>query len=139
MHTRMSTMARHLYFALGCLMVVLGGIGVVVPLMPTTLFLILAAACFARSSPAWEAWLLEHPRFGPSLRGWREEGAISRPAKLMACVGMSVGFVLFYLGAHPGIWLMLSVAGVMIASGIYVVSRPHPDLDRRQDQPRRRE
>lgn len=120
-------------------MVVLGGIGVVVPLMPTTVFLILAAACFARSSPAWEAWLLEHPRFGPSLRGWREEGAISRPAKLMACVGMSVGFVLFYLGAHPGIWLMLSVAGVMIASGIYVVSRPHPDLDRRQDQPRRRE
>lgn len=139
MQTRMSSMARHLYFALGCFMVVLGAIGVVLPLMPTTIFLILAAACFARSSPTWETWLLDHPRFGPSLRGWRDEGAISRPAKLMACVGMSIGFALFYVGAHPDTWLLLSVAGVMLASGIYVVSRPQPDLDRGQDQSSGRE
>jgi uncharacterized membrane protein YbaN (DUF454 family) len=126
-------MGRHLFFGLGCIMVALGAIGVVLPLMPTTIFLILAAACFARSSPAWETWLLEHPRFGPSLRGWREEGAISRPAKAMACIGMSIGFALFCVGAHPDAWLLVSVAAVMLASGIYVVSRPLPDLSRRPD------
>lgn len=126
-------MARYLYFTLGCLMLVLGAIGAVLPLMPTTIFLILAAACFARSSPAWEAWMLDHPRFGSSLRGWREEGAISRPAKLMACAGMSIGFAFFYIEAHPDTWLLVSVAAIMLASGIYVVSRPLPDISRRTE------
>jgi uncharacterized protein len=128
----MSDMGRYLYFTLGCLMVALGVIGAILPLMPTTIFLILAAGCFARSSPTCEAWLLNHPRFGPTLRGWREEGAISAQAKLMACIGMAVGFALFYVGAHPGIWLLLSVAAVMLASALYVVSRPLPNGDRRQ-------
>ena len=113
-------------------MVVLGAIGAVLPLMPTTIFLILAAGCFARSSPAWEKWLLEHPRFGHSLRSWREQGAISPQAKFMACVGMSIGFALFYAGAHPGLWLGVSVAAVMLASAIYVLSRPHPADSRGQ-------
>jgi len=119
-------MARYLYFSLGCLLVALGIIGAMLPVMPTTIFLILAAACFARSSPAWERWLLEHPRFGHTLRSWREEGAIPRRAKLLACIGMTIGFVLFYIGAHPGPLLLASVASVMVASGVYVVSRPTP-------------
>ncbi len=45
---------------------------------------------------------------------------------------MSVGFALFYVGAHPGVWLLASVAAVMLASGVYVVSRPRPDLGRRE-------
>jgi uncharacterized protein len=126
--------SRYLYFSLGCVMVGLGVIGAILPLMPTTIFLILAAGCFARSSPACEQWLLDHPRFGASLRGWREEGAISVPAKCMACLGMSVGVLLFYVGAHPSIWLSVGVAAVMLASAAYVVSRPHPGLGRRVGQ-----
>ncbi len=125
-------MGRYLYFSLGCVMVGLGVIGAILPLMPTTIFLILAAGCFARSSPACEQWLLDHPRFGASLRGWREEGAISVPAKCMACLGMTVGFALFYVGAHPSTWLLVGVAALMLASGAYVVSRPHPGLGRRE-------
>lgn len=128
---RMRHMRRTFFFSLGCLMVALGLIGALLPLMPTTIFLILAAGCFARSSPACELWLLEHPRFGPTLRGWREEGAISRQAKGMACVGMTVGFLLFCIGAHPSVWLLVSVAAVMLASGVYVVSRPQPNLNQR--------
>lgn len=119
-------MTRIPYFCLGWLMVALGFVGAFVPLMPTTVFLILASWFFARSSPRLEAWLLGHPHFGPTLRAWNETGAVPAGAKIMACVGMSAGFALFMLGAHPGLWLALAVAAVMLASALYVVSRPSP-------------
>ena len=74
-------MKRSIFLGLGFLMVALGMIGAVVPLMPTTIFLIAAAACFARSSPRFEAWLLDHSHFGPILRDWRANGAILLPAR----------------------------------------------------------
>jgi uncharacterized membrane protein YbaN (DUF454 family) len=83
---------RVFYFCLGWVLVALGVLGAVTPLLPTTIFLIGAAGCFARSSPRLEAWLLDHPTFGKTLREWRAEGAISRPAKIMACAGMTFGF-----------------------------------------------
>lgn len=120
-------MTRMLFLCLGCLMLTLGLIGALLPLMPTTIFLIMAAWCFARSSPAWEAWLLNHGHFGPPLRAWHEQGAISRPAKCTACAGMSGGFVLFWIGAHPSAWLAAGVAAMLVASALYVVSRPDPE------------
>ena len=115
---------RIVYFSLGWVMVALGVIGLILPLMPGTIFLILAAACFARSSPRLEAWLLDHPKFGKSLRDWRASGAIPRPAKLMACAGMTIGFVMFWWGARPSLPLAACVAAVFLACAAYVVSRP---------------
>ncbi|MCC6779010.1 MAG: YbaN family protein [Hyphomicrobiales bacterium] len=119
-------LSRIFYFCLGWLMLALGLIGAVTPLLPTTVFLIAAAACFARSSPRLEAWLLDHPRFGPTLRNWRENGAISRSAKVMACTGMTMGYGLFWLGARPQPLLAVGVAAAMLACAWYVVSRPSP-------------
>ena len=62
---------RGVYLALGIGFVALGFIGAFLPVLPTTPFLVLAAACFARSSPRLENWLLQHPQFGPLLRNWR--------------------------------------------------------------------
>jgi uncharacterized membrane protein YbaN (DUF454 family) len=73
----------HLYLVLGLAFVILAFAGVFLPVLPTTPFLILAAACFARSSPRLENRLLTHPRFGPALRAWRGRGAVSWKAKLM--------------------------------------------------------
>jgi uncharacterized membrane protein YbaN (DUF454 family) len=115
---------RATYFCLGWLMVMLGFIGALVPLMPTTIFLILAAWFFARSSPRLEAWLLGHPRFGASLRAWRDSGSIPASAKAMACTGMAVGFVAFWLGTHPGFWLAVAAMAFLLASAAYVLSRP---------------
>jgi uncharacterized membrane protein YbaN (DUF454 family) len=119
-------MTRIPYICLGWLMLVLGLIGAFVPLMPTTIFLILASWFFARSSPPLEAWLLGHPRFGASLRAWNETGAVPRGAKAMACIGMTAGFAMFWIGAHPRPWLALAVAGVLLASALYVITRPAP-------------
>ncbi|MNS76500.1 Inner membrane protein YbaN [compost metagenome] len=114
------------WLVLGLIFVGLGFIGAFVPLMPTTIFLILAAACFTRSSPRLEAWLLNHPRFGPTLRAWRAEGAAPRGAKIAACLGMALGYGLFWLAVRPGLWLGLAVASVVAACALFVVSRPSP-------------
>jgi len=119
-------MRRILYICLGWLMVVLGIIGAFLPLMPTTIFLIMASWFFARSSPRFEAWLLGHPRFGPTLQAWNETGAVPGTAKVAACVGMSVGFGLFLISVRPTFWQAAAVAAVLLASALYVVTRPLP-------------
>src|SRR5258705_10690532 len=106
---------RIIYFCLGWRMGGLGVIGLVVPLMPGVVFLIAAGACFARSSPRLEAWLLDHPTFGKPLRDWRAAGAIPRPAKAIACAGMTIGFVVFWYGVDPSMPLAVGVAVVFLA------------------------
>ncbi|WP_378950559.1 YbaN family protein [Mesorhizobium sp. ANAO-SY3R2] len=113
------------YLLLGMVMLVLGIIGAFLPLMPTTIFLIAAAWCFSRSSPRVEAWLLNHRRFGPTLRDWREEGAIPRKAKLAAYAGMSIGYGLFLLG-RPGALFAIAAAIFVGAGAVYVATRPDP-------------
>lgn len=117
---------RFMFFGLGCLMISLGVIGAFLPVMPTTIFLIIAAWCFGKSSPRLETWMLDHPRFGPGLRRWREEGAIAPRAKLMAVSGMTFGYALFWIEAKPGLLLAGLVTVFMLGAAAYVVSRPKP-------------
>ncbi|TKT76371.1 YbaN family protein [Aquamicrobium sp. LC103] len=113
------------YIALGCLMLLLGIIGALLPVMPTTIFLILAAWCFGRSSPRLEAWMLDHPRFGRVLRDWSATGAMPFAAKLMACGGMAAGYALFWLTVEPAAWLATLVAGLVLGCAGYVAARPN--------------
>lgn len=115
---------RILYLCLGFLMLALGIIGAILPVMPTTIFIILAAWFFARSSPKFEARLLTDPRFGPMIIKWRERGAIPPRAKLYACIGMILGYGMFWWGAQPGPLLAISVTIFMLGSAAYVLSRP---------------
>lgn len=97
----------------------LGIIGIVLPVMPTVPFLILAAWCFGKSSPALEARILAHPLYGPHVRAWREHGAISRQAKLLATVmlsGSAVGALL--LAPPPWAYVPLAI-GIVTASWIW--------------------
>lgn len=115
------------YFVLGWVMVALGFIGAVLPLMPTTIFLILATWCFGRSSPRLEAWLLDHPKFGGPLRAWQTHGAIPKKARIAAFIGMAAGYILFCLGARPTLWLAALVAGSLIATCWWMATRPTPE------------
>lgn len=114
------------WLVLGLILVGLGFVGAFVPLMPTTIFLILAAACFTRSSPRLEGWLLNHRRFGPTLRAWRAEGAVPRRAKIAACLSMAAGYGLFWMVVRPGLWPSLAVAAIIAVCILFVSSRPSP-------------
>ncbi|BAK65241.1 conserved hypothetical protein [Sphingobium sp. SYK-6] len=113
---------RPLFFAGGALSVLLGTAGIVLPLLPTVPFFILAAFCFARSSPALERRLIESPRFGPPIRAWRERGAISRRGKRAALVAfaLSVGIS---LAMAPWPWPLASIAAALVF-GTWIWTRP---------------
>lgn len=117
---------RRIYLIPGVFFLILAGIGAVLPLMPTTIFLILAAWCFGRASPRFEAKLLNHPRFGPSLRAWREEGAIPRNGKRAATLGMALGLGIWHLSAPPPLWLSLSTLLVLALTLVWIWTRPSP-------------
>lgn len=117
------------WLLLGLLCVVLGWVGAFVPLMPTTIFMILAAGCFARSSPRLEAWLFHHPRFGPTLRAWHAERAIPRSAKSAACLGIAIGFGAFWFAVRPTPIVAIAVAVPMLACAAWIASRPTPGRD----------
>jgi uncharacterized membrane protein YbaN (DUF454 family) len=106
----------------------IGVIGLVLPLMPGTIFLIAAAWCFSRSSPRFEAWLIGHPRLGPQVLAWRRTGAIARRTKYIACGSMALSFALVAASDAPPIALWVAGA-CLLASGTYVASRPEPAGD----------
>lgn len=112
------------WFALGWVMVALGFVGALLPVMPTTIFLILAAACFSHSSPRFERWLLDHKWFGPSIRRWRESRAIPRRAKIVAIASMAGGYGVMLLTAKPPLWGGLLVGAGLLGCALYVASRP---------------
>ena len=114
------------YVVLGLVCLVLGAIGVVVPLLPTTPFLLLSAWAFARGSKRLERWLLEHPRLGPPVRAWTEHGVVPGRAKLLA--SLLLGFSVVYAWGCPvnGIPAPARVAMVLVAAGVigFLVTRP---------------
>lgn len=95
---------RWLLLALGCACVGLGMAGAVLPVLPTTPFLLVAAWAFARSSRRLRTWLYGHPRFGPTLVAWHEHRAVPRRAKVAAIslMVLSLAYVI-WSASHPGV------------------------------------
>ncbi len=115
-------MSKIFYLIAGFIALGLGGLGVLLPLLPTVPFLILAAFCFARSNEALERWLLEHPAFGVHIRLWRERGAISRKGKQAALAAFAVSIVFALLFA-PLPWSLAPLAAALIG-GSWIWTRP---------------
>ncbi len=107
---------RWILLALGCTFTVLGAIGAFLPVLPTTPFLLLAAACFVRSSPAFHRRLLANRVFGPYIAQWQQDRTVPRDAKRKA---YGVAVVTFGLS----IWLVEEtwLRGVLLGIGIALI------------------
>jgi uncharacterized protein len=120
--------ARALYLALGLLCVGLGTLGAFLPVLPTTPFLLVSLWAFARSSQRLERWLLEHRRFGPRLRAFRDNRVVPLPVKLTAWGSMLLSLTVMIVTSVP--WPGIAAAAALMAWGaIYVArcpSRPPP-------------
>ncbi len=92
--SRAAAWLRPLWLAAGAACLLLGVAGLVLPLLPGVPFLLLAAFCFSRGSPRWEAWLVAHPKLGPVVLDWRRHRVIPRRAKILAWTMMALGCAL---------------------------------------------
>lgn len=110
-----SRVSRGFWLTIGWLSVALGGIGVVVPGLPTTGFMVFAASCFAKSSPRFEQWILDLPGVGPHVRAYRDGDGMPKRAKITALTMMTAA-VVFAAGFAIEIWwarLLVVTAGVV--------------------------
>ena len=117
-------LSKTLYKALGFFFFGLGAVGALIPLLPTTVFWILAAVCFSKGAPEWFDWLQSHPSFGPVLKDFLEHGVISRRGKLFAVLGMSGGCALSVWLATPPTWVVILIVAVVVAAAAWVLSHP---------------
>lgn len=113
-----------LVLVLGWLCVVLGFVGIFLPVLPTTPFLLLAAACFVRTSPKFYQWLVEHPRMGKYLVYYLDGKGMPLRAKIYTLVLMWVTMLLtaFVLVNRPMLHWLLPIIGVCVS--IYIVRLP---------------
>jgi uncharacterized protein len=117
-----SVITRALYRLGASLFLVLGMIGMIVPVMPTTIFLLLSAWCLLKLGDRRADLLLRHPRLGLPLRLFLEQGAMKRRSKLVALGGLSLAAAGLFAIAQP--WLAGGSIGCLALVAIYLVTRP---------------
>lgn len=121
-----NAMVRWLFFVLGFVFVGLGILGAIVRGLPTTVFILLAGYCWAKSSRRFYGWLMHHKIFGKMLIDWQERRAMPRFAKYMAWSMMSVSNVfLFYRLPSDMWWLMVLIAGVCLLTAVWMAKLPN--------------
>ena len=115
---------RLLWIAAGLALTGLAVVGALLPLLPSTIFALGAGACFAKSSPALESWLLNHRLLGPSIAAWRAERAIPTSVKAVAVASMSLSAIVLAMTQPLPVTVLASLA--LAAYAAFVVSRPRP-------------
>ena len=120
---RALNLGRGFWFALGWAALALGAIGVVLPVLPTTPLVILAAFAFGKSSPRLEAWLKNSRTFGPIIANWRANGSIAPRHKAISIVMMGAVLLLsLVMGVAPVVLLIQAVC--IAAASAFILSRP---------------
>lgn len=114
---------KYFFIFLGLFFLGLGIVGIVVPLLPTTPFLILAAICFNQGSPRFHTWLLNHKLFGPPIIDWQKRRAIRIPYKIMATTMMSISVVFIFLNERIPSVGKISFLIFILSMNVYIWTR----------------
>ena len=116
---------RAVLILIGLTSLALGALGIFLPLLPTTPFVLVAAIAFANSSERLHQWLLDHNIFGPLIENWRRYGAISRNTKIISLVSMVAIVLISWLLEVPSYVIVVQIA-VLSISATFIATRPLP-------------
>jgi uncharacterized membrane protein YbaN (DUF454 family) len=116
---------RFLWLIGGYLAMGLGVLGIWLPLLPTTVFFLMAAYCFSRSSERLHSWLMNHGTFGPPIHAWQQHGAIALKAKILAVLLMIFSLVAGYYSAMPQYAFILQIV-ILTCVACFILTRPRP-------------
>ena len=130
MRRHVSPAVRLLFVALGTLFVLLGIAGALLPVLPTTPFMLLAAACYARASTRFYNWLLNNAAFGPTILEWRRHRSIPWRVKLgaIALMAATLSISIIFFVPWPELQAALALFGLLLATYMYRIpsrDRPH--------------
>jgi uncharacterized membrane protein YbaN (DUF454 family) len=115
---------RRLYYAAGMVFLSIGFLGIILPVLPTTPFLLLASYCFARSSPKLEAWLRRTPYFGPLIRDWEVHRGVRPRVKASAIAIVVLVIYITVVFSNAPVWAKWSavgLAGIGVACILFIV------------------
>ncbi len=115
---------KYFYFTLGWLFFITGLIGAVLPVLPTTIFMILALWAFSKSSKKFHDWLYTHKIFGPPLQQWQEYKVIPVQAKILAVIMISSSMIVIYFFTIIKIQYVIMIGIIMLSVIIYILSKP---------------
>ena len=114
---------KMVWLIFGFTALILAIIGIILPLLPTVPFLLLAAFCFAHSSEKIHKWLLNHPKYGPPIHNWQNSGSISVKSKKLATVCMLIALIIpIYLGLS---WLIVSTQIFVLVCVLIFIGAVH--------------
>ena len=115
---------RVIYFIAGWIFFSLGIIGLLLPVMPTTPFMLLALWAFSRSSERFHNWLYHHKLFGPPLQMWQRHRVIPLAAKIVSVGFMSISFIFMLVYLPFAIYLKIGIAALMIFGAWFILTKP---------------
>ncbi len=121
---RLSRLQAFPLLALGWFCVGLGVIGIFLPVMPTTIFLLIALWAFARSSPRFHQWLLDHPTLGHYITDWTEHRIIPVRAKIVALTLMSLSLAWLWFASNAPMFVNVLVTAILAAVATFILTRP---------------
>ena len=117
-------MHKKLYILLGFLSLGLGVLGSVLPILPTTPFILLSAYLFSKSSEKWYKWLISLPKFGKNIEDWNEHGVISKKAKVTCLISVSLVIIWINIGLVIHLYAKILLTITLISVLTYVCTRP---------------
>lgn len=128
----MNLLVKYVLFLIGIVSLTLGVIGIFLPLIPTTPFLLLSAWCFMKSSPRLHAWMYRQPYMGKALKDWDEERIISRPTKITALLMIALSTSLIWYKVHI-LFLKIFVTIILCGVSIFIVTRKEKSNSTKRD------